>query len=229
MNDLVDDLTKIPLSGDDLIEITTKLGRNKNEIGWITYSSLNDISNIQQLFPAPVRCVFILIQPEGSTIGHWILLAKNPTGLFYYDPYGLSVEEDAMIAKNNRLPQLLKNINVDVNSTQHQKFGKDSKGNVINTCGRFTAARCFFSQLSNKEYNQKIIQPLLRNKHVDDADTFINLLTGFLSDSDKVVKTFITREKDPLDIPIEAKSKFGGSRLPHVRHLNRSRGGILFG
>ncbi len=228
MQDLVDDLTKIPLSGDDLIEITTKLGRDKNEIGWITYSSLNDISSISQIFPSPVRCVFILIQPEGQSVGHWVLLAKGKTGLFYYDPYGLSIEEDAGIAKNNRLVALLKNLNVDVNSVQHQKFGKDAKGDVINTCGRFTATRCFFSQLSNKEYDQKIIQPLLRNKHVDDADTFINLLTGFLSDSDKVVKTFITSEKDPLDIPIEAKAKIGGSSLPHVRHLNRSRGGILF-
>lgn len=228
MDDLVDDLTKIPLSGDDLIEITAKLGRNKNEIGWITYSSLNNISNIHQLFQDGVKCVFILIQPEGSNIGHWVLLAKHGTRIIYYDPYGLSVEEDAAIAKNNRLPMLLKNLNVDVNNIQHQKFGKDAKGDVINTCGRHTAARCFFSQLSNKEYNQKIIQPLIRNKHVDNTDTFINLLTGFLSDSDKVVKTFITDARDPLDIPIAAKERIGGSSLPHTRELLKSRGGILF-
>ncbi len=233
MNDLVEDLTKIPLSGDDLIEIACKLGTDKNAIGWITYSTLNNISNIDVLFNNGVKCVFILIQPEGQNIGHWVLLAKNDHGLIYYDPYGLSVEKDASIAMNDRLPMLLKNLDVDVNSIQHQKFGTDSQGDEINTCGRFTATRCFFSWMTNKEYDQKIIQPLLRNNHVDDADTFINLLTGFLSDSDKVVETFLRRSKamskNIVGESTPAKSKLNKSDLPHVRHLHRSRGGVVFG
>lgn len=230
MDDLVDDLTRIPLTGDDLIEIASKLGAKKEQMGWITYSKLDDISNINQLFENGVICVYILIQPEGQSIGHWVLLAKNKHGLLYYDPYGLSESEDAAIAMNDRLPKLLKNMQVDVNDVQHQKFGTDAKGDVINTCGRFTATRCFFSWMTNKEYDQKIIQPLIRNKHVDDADTFINLLTGFLSDSDMVVETFLMQKgKDPLDIPIEAREKFVGSSLPHIRELHKSRGGILFG
>ncbi len=229
MQDLNDDLTRIPLSGKDLIEIVTKLGGKKSEIGWITYSELNNVSNINQLFDQPIKCIFILIQPEGESVGHWILLAKNSHGLVYYDPYALTVEIDASIAMNNRLPKLLNNLKVDVNKHKHQQFGKDKHGDVINTCGRHTAVRCFFYWMTNDEYNKKIIQPLIRNGEVNDGDTIVNLLTGFLSDSDMVVETFLMdKGKDPLDIPIPGKERFGGSRLPHVRTLLRSRGGILF-
>ena len=193
MDDLIDDLTQIPLSGDDLIDIATKLGKERSTMAWITYSSLNDISSIDELFKnGQIDSVFILIQPEGENIGHWVTLGSNEYGIFYYDPYGIDIEQDAKIAQSNRLLDLLMSTSdlVDVNKFMHQKFGTND-GHVINTCGRHDSVRAFFSYMTNEEYNQKIIMPLIIRKKVKNPDIVVNLLTAFLSDSDKVVEQFL--------------------------------------
>lgn len=189
MNDLIDDLTKIPLSGNDLIDIASKLGKDKDTMAWITYSKLDDISSIDELFKDSIDSVFILIQPEGENIGHWVTLGNNESGIFYYDPYAISIMEDSQIAQSDRLIVLLMGHIVDVNKHMHQKFGTDN-GSEINTCGRHDAVRAFFSYMTNDEYNKKIIMPLIDRKEVKNADIVVNLLTAFLSDSDDVVNKF---------------------------------------
>ena len=78
MDDLIDDLTKIPLSGDDLIDITTKLGKDKSKLAWITYDSLTEVNSIMELFKdGQIESVFILIQPPGQPIGHWVTLGHH--------------------------------------------------------------------------------------------------------------------------------------------------------
>lgn len=234
MDDLVKDLTKIPLSGDDLIEIAKKLGKQKEHMGWITYDSLNQINNISELFQGEINSVFLLIQPPNQNIGHWVTLGMNKNGIFYYDPYGLTIEQDIEITKSSsKLIQLLMGHDVDINKFKHQKFGTD-EGAEINTCGRHDSLRAFFFMLSNQEYNDKIIMPLIKNGDVKNGDVIANLLTGFLSDSDKVVKTFITRpsgepEKDPPELGGPG-TPFGRglfTLLPKVRFDHRSVGGIL--
>ena len=191
MDDLIDDLTKIPLSGDDLIDIAVKLGKERSTMAWITYTSLNDVGSINDLFKdGQIDSIFILIQPEGQTIGHWVTLGSNEYGIFYYDPYGIDIEQDAQIAKSDRLIVLLMGHMVDVNKFMHQKFGTDN-GSEINTCGRHDAVRAFFSWMTNAEYNEKIIMPLIIRKQVKDPDIVVNLLTAFLSSSDKVIEQFL--------------------------------------
>jgi len=192
MDDLLDDLTQIPLSGTDLIDISAALGSNKERLGWITYDSLANVNSIDELFKGgDIDAVFILIQPPNEMIGHWITLGNNQEGLFYYDPYGLSIEEDIEITKaNDRLLQLLMGHMIDVSAFKHQKFGTDM-GKEINTCGRHDAVRAFFFWMTNKEYNDKIIAPPVARKQVDGPDTIVNLLTAFLSKSDDVVEKFL--------------------------------------
>lgn len=192
MDDLNDDLTKIPLSGDDLIDITTKLGKDRNEMAWITYDGLHMFNSIEEVFNNnKIDTLFILMQPPGEPVGHWITLGLNSEGgIYYYDPYGLSIEEDIKITKSDDiLLQFLQGRMVDVNTFAHQKLGTDN-GSEINTCGRHDCSRAFFGHLTNKEYNDRVIQPLISSKKVNDADTIVNLLTAFLSNSDKVVEKF---------------------------------------
>ena len=200
MDDLIDDLTKIPLSGDDLISISNKLGKPKNEMAWITYSKLNDLSytsegnSLNDLFRGKINSVFILIQPEGQNIGHWVTLINNKKhGLQYYDPYAISIRDDAKIAQSDVLIKLLMNHKVDMNKHEHQKFGKN-KGDEINTCGRHDSVRAFFSYLNNDEYNDKIIMQLIERKEVKNPDIVVNLLTAFLSDSDNVIEQFFMKD-----------------------------------
>lgn len=194
MDDLVDDLTKIPLSGPDMIQISSSLGADKDKMAWITYDSLQSIESINQLFKnGNIQSVFILFTPPMTNIGHWVVLGNNRQGLFFMDPYGLSIEEDIRITKSNdKLLQLLQGHNVDVNTFMYQKFGTDN-GSEINTCGRWAAIRAFMWWATNREF-QDIITPVLNKKQVKDLDVFANLLTAFLSQSDKVVETFLMKK-----------------------------------
>ena len=239
MEDLVKNLTRIPLDGNDLIEIATKLGKNKDHMGWITYDSLDQINNISELFKGEINSIFLLIQPPMTNIGHWVTLGSNKNGLFYYDPYGLTPEQDIEITKSSsKLIQLLMGHTVDVNKYKHQLFGTDM-GTEVNTCGRHDAMRAFFYMLSNKEYNDKIIMPLIKSGDVKNGDVVANLLTGFLSDSDKVVKMFITKNgSSPSRQEEQVPPELGGpgtpfgrglfSLLPKIRGDHKSVGGVLF-
>lgn len=193
MDNLNDDLTKIPLSGDDLIEISVKLGRNRDELGWTTYDGLHMFDSLQDLF-SNIDTLFILMQPPGEPVGHWVTLAlanNQSGGLWFFDPYGFSIENDIKITKSDDiLLEFLRGRVVDVNTFQHQKLGTDG-GTDINTCGRHDAVRALFNHLSNSDYNSRVIMPLIDKKVVDNADTIVNLLTAFLSNSDKVVQKFL--------------------------------------
>ena len=62
MEDLVDDLTKIPLSGEDMIEICSALGADKSKLAWITYNALQSVESVNQLFKnGEINSVFISI------------------------------------------------------------------------------------------------------------------------------------------------------------------------
>ncbi len=194
MEDIVDDLTKIPLSGDDLIDIASSLGADKSKLAWITYNSLQSVDNINQLFKnGAINSIFILFTPPNTNIGHWIILGNNRSGLFFMDPYGLSIEEDIKITMaDDKLLQLLMGHNVDVNSFQYQKFGTDM-GSEVNTCGRWAAIRAFMFWATNQQFRD-IIEPVVKRKQVNSFDTFANLLTAFLSQSDRVVETFLMKK-----------------------------------
>ncbi len=195
MEDLIDDLTKIPLSGADMIMISSSLGADASKIAWITYDSLQNIGSINELFKeGAINSVFILFTPPNTNVGHWVVLGNNESGLFFMDPYGFSIQEDIKITmSNDKLLQLTEGHNVDVNRFRYQKLGTDM-GSEVNTCGRWAAIRAFMFWATNDEF-EKIITPVVRRKQVNDFDTFANLLTAFLSQSDKVVETFLMGKK----------------------------------
>lgn len=189
MDNLNSDLTQIPLSGEDLIEICMKLSKPKNQMAWITYDGLQDVNSLDDLFVGETNSVFILLTPPNEQIGHWITLGKNQHGYFYFDPYGFSIEEDLKIVRaNDRLLMLLQGLLIDVNTFKHQELGNSME--TDNTCGRHDCVRAFFYHLTNRQYNDLVIRPLIDNKLVNNADTIVNLLTAFLSKSDQVVAKY---------------------------------------
>ncbi len=194
MDDLIDDLTKIPLSGEDMIEICTALGADKDKLAWITYDALQNIGSIDQLFKnGEINSVFILFTPPNTQVGHWIVLGNNESGLFYFDPYGFTIQEDTKITmSNDKLLRLTEGHNVDVNRFRYQKLGTDM-GSEVNTCGRWTAIRAFMFWATNQQF-QNIITPIINRKQVKDLDVFANLITAFLSQSDKVVEQFLMKK-----------------------------------
>ena len=206
MDTLVLEIEKIPLSGQDLVDQSVKMG-NPN-VRWMFYDDLSKFRHIDEVFMLnrqtgwhKYNTVYLLLEIRNhsqSTVGHWIALiidSEKNFALSYYDPYALTIEQDLMVTgEKDLLTNLLSGMYVDVNSFQHQKFK-----NEVQVCGRHTVVRGLFHFYTNKQYNDVVIAPLIKTRQVCDADTLVSLLTAFLSKSDEVVRMFFKKKASSLD------------------------------
>lgn len=227
--DLVILLEDIPLSGDDLLEISEKMGNP--DVGWVLYDDLQKINDLDEL-PKIARAkleregdtlntVFVLLQIKHTdgiqSVGHWVTLSKSGDTIIYYDPYGLSISQDLIVTgEPDLLSRLLKGKKVDVNSFKHQNIKHET-----NVCGRHCCLRSIFHFLSNKDYNDDIIRPMIDNKEVKDSDVMISLITGLLSKSDEIVKKILTERITP--------TLTDETRITRVRDSFRGLGGSVLG
>ena len=227
MDNLINNIESIPLSGPDLQMMSFKLGNKKTK--WIPYSQLSQYSNIESLFGVDrstgehkFNTVFILLQilNEGDKpqIGHWVSLSFDGSNVLnYYDPYGLSVEEDISVTgESNLLPKLLSGYSLDINTHQHQSLRQNQ-----NECGRHTVVRSIFHFMNNNQYNS-VVMSLIKSKQVSNPDVLVSLLTAFLSKSDEVVKIFF-KQKAGMDASSTSNSSSTAGRIRMPR-IPRSRG-----
>ena len=170
---IIYDAEDIDLTGDDIFRITD----GKCEI--MKYEDLKNYDDIDSVL-GHYGAVVILYQTK-ENFGHWVcLFKKNDTTLEFFDPYGLSVDEELEISPkfNMRLhngvltPHLSSLINKSgyrliTNKTQIQKFLKHTE-----TCGRHVSLRI---RLRNIELG-KYIRLLTKNEHYD-ADFWVSALT----------------------------------------------------
>lgn len=195
--DVVARLEAIPLSGQDLVDMSNSMGNDM--VMAIDFAELaplvrnkSGLAALNTLFSGRTRAVFVLYQilnKNGQSdrskvaVGHWVCLLKTKRGVSYYDPYGLSISQDIHITNEpNFYIRLFQGVRVDQNRTRHQKF-RDQ----VNTCGRHCVSRALFWFLSNNEYHQRVIRPLLRDRVVSDPDAYVSILTAFLDKSDRVL------------------------------------------
>lgn len=192
MQNLVTQLEGVPLTGEDLVMMATKMG-NAN-VKFYLYAELENIRSVEQLL-GDSNTAFILFDIRSEQgidpVGHWANVMKNDHGIIYYDPYGLSLGQDLEITGEPAyLNNILSGMSVDMNAFRDQKF-KDE----LNTCGRHCAVRSVFWFLTNPEYQSEVIAPLRKGMFVRDPDVFVSLMTAFLDDSDKAVKAFFVNPK----------------------------------
>ncbi len=225
--DIVIKLESIPLTGMDLIQISSKMG-NSN-VDWILYDDLANVKSLDELFSGDnnrqrLNSIFVLLQIRNSngieSVGHWICLidqiSESGETIIYYDPYGLSINEDLVITKEpDLLSRLLKGKKVDISHFRHQNIKNETQ-----VCGRHCCLRAIFHFLSNKDYNDDIMMPPIKNKEVKDADIMISLITGLLSKSDEVVKKIVSERIIP-----EKKQ----TRITRDRDRFKGLGGSAFG
>jgi hypothetical protein len=159
------------LSDADILRITD----NKTNI--IVYSQLEDINSIDEIL-TDFGCCVILYQLESNS-GHWISLIRKKNTLEFFDPYGMSIDEELKYSKFNlrrhegvltpHLTHLIKksNYRLTINSVKLQQFKEH-----VNTCGRFCALRIRFRDVSLKRF----IELFTENKCYD-ADWFASAMT----------------------------------------------------
>ena len=185
MESLISDLEEIPLSGCDLVSMASKLG-NPHTRYIDEYDTLKNVKSLDELF-VDVNTVFILLdifseREPMAHIGHWVALCLGDRAIQFFDPYGNSLEKDLeLTGEEPYLQKLLYGYKVDENKYKLQKFNDDT-----NTCGRHTVARALFHFLSNDEYYDRVIEPMIKKRLVKNPDVFVSLLTAFLGcESDK--------------------------------------------
>jgi len=197
-SDFIEQLEEIPLDGNDLITMSTKLGNPKCK--WMVYDDLARMNTIEALFEEGNNTMYILLQiqsEDGNQIGHWISIIKydtkagNTSGFEYghYDPYGFTIDEELSFTHAKPLlTNLLTGVRFEENRVRHQQF--TNRTTSINTCGRHTVSRSVFYYLTNKDYNNLIIKPVLSKNDVRNPDVMVAVLTGFLPPNDDPVRAF---------------------------------------
>lgn len=187
-SDILLNIESIALDGNDLKTIAGKMGQPNTE--WILYDDLKKVTKIEDLFMGNVNAIYVLLEivnPPQNPVGHWItlILDRNTSTLIHYDSYGFNVDQETSITGQDKgvLLNLVRNsgLKLDINKSAHQS--NDERANV-NTCGRFCAVRAIFFRLSNKEFNDLIIQPPIKDKLVSDPDILVSALTGWLVEVD---------------------------------------------
>ena len=195
---LTTEIEKIPLSGDDLIDIAKCIGTSR--VKWMLYDDLKDIKNVQQLFGENIDAIYILLliknqEDNVSSVGHWVtfLFHRERREYYWYDPYGLRIAKELDITQEpDFIIKITKGINIHENIIQHQKFSSE-----INTCGRHCVLRSVFYHLNNKEYNSQLINPMVPIP-IREADSLVALMTGLASKSDRTLINFFNK-KSKLD------------------------------
>jgi hypothetical protein len=159
------------LSDNDILRITD----NKTKI--FLYSDLEQFDNIDQILE-PYGCCVILYQLE-ENMGHWVCLIKNNNTLEFFDPYGLSIDEELKYSEFNlrrhrgvKTPHLTALINKSnykliTNTSKLQNFKEH-----VNTCGRWVSMRIRFKDVSLKRF----IELFTKNKCYD-GDWFVSAMT----------------------------------------------------
>lgn len=196
-DNLINELEKIPLSFEDLYEIYNKLSNVKDKIRVMLYDDLEKIKTINELFNNGgewyVGCILLLtLHNSGSSVGHYIALVNHydKKKIYYYDSYGLSIEQDLGLAHEHRfIYRLLAGQNVQINPYRHQKFI-----NNVNDCGRMCCLRLLFYHLDNIQYHNLVFKPIKSRYHIDE-DAIVSLITGLLSKSDDVLIKFFNKDK----------------------------------
>lgn len=191
MDNLVEKIEEMPLSGEDLIEIANDF--DIKDVKWMLYDDLKNYKDARDLFK-DVHVIYILMQihsDDGNGVGHWVTLIYHEDRdiYYYFDPYGLSIAEDLRIThEENYIINIMSQIPYQENLIQHQKFRDETA-----TCGRWCVFRSIFRHLDNNEFDHLVVRPALR--YVKDGDTLVGLVTGLINQTDRVLITFFNKKE----------------------------------
>ena len=160
------------LSSDDVMNITD------NKYKFILYHDLEKYNNIDDVL-GQNKGVILLFQNENHDSGHWVTLWLDGDTLYFWDSYGLRMDEELKYADYNRrihngvpvphLTHLVEQSNYKVvsNTYRYQKFKTH-----INTCGRWVATR-----LKMRDTNEEDFKKLFTKNKYYDGDFWITIAT----------------------------------------------------
>ena len=166
MDRIIDEIEKVDLTGEDLINIC------EGKVEVIPYHELVEYDSIEKLLDK--YGAVILLYETKKNFGHYTALLYDMNGdLEFFDSYGLKPDEELNYATYDDTPylsNLLKKYNkkYSVNTVKLQKFVRD-----INTCGRWTTTRIRLRE----KYTLRQFQELFTKNKYYNGDFFVSALT----------------------------------------------------
>ena len=172
IDNIVKNSEKYSLSDKEILNLTD------NQCKVISYQDLENFENIDQVLE-PYGATVILYQ-EKKTYGHYTVLIKHSNTLLeIFDSLGLGLDKELEFSEYNKqrhggvaVPHLTNLIEaskykIEANLVQLQNDSKD-----INTCGKYSAIRIKFRDLSLKHFVK-----MLKNSKIMDSDMWVSALT----------------------------------------------------
>lgn len=172
---LLDKLRGYALGDDDIEKILGK------DIFIFTYPYLDDVDSIDKVFDSQGRSIMLFLTENEST-GHWIAMIKRGDTIEYFDPYGGAPDTDMkwlsyrtrqkLDEVEPKLTEMLRNSGYKV---EYNLYPFQASKDHINTCGRWSAMRLYFKDLSLKQFYDMIKKECKKRKL--SQDEFISLLS----------------------------------------------------
>lgn len=171
LSSLIKHAETIPISDSDILLINpnTKI---------IIYNELEEIykrgGNIMEIFDEDNTAV--LFYDLGSDIGHWVSIIYHPHTdiIYFHNSYAFPPDFEIKLKTHNDtyLSKLLASSGkrIDISNKRLQLLKAD-----IATCGRHSALRTLFKNLTNQEYNN-LITNIPKNTHSDELVALLSLI-----------------------------------------------------
>jgi hypothetical protein len=148
LQDIIDSAEAVDLTTEMVVDICN------GQVNIFIYHELADISNIAELFKDDYPCI-LLYELQAKNVGHWVCLTKKDNEISYFDSYGYPVDWALRLSKLNQMPYLTKLLQKAIQEGVHLEQNTSRLqilDGAVNTCGRWSAIRAVFHQLSNQKF-----------------------------------------------------------------------------
>ena len=163
LNSIVTRAVKLPFDDSTIRSIC------KDKVTILLYSDLANVKDIAYILRNNPIC--LLYQTDGKYSGHWVSIVMLDNVIYYFDPYGMGIDYYPNTTTNEHYlsDHLIRSgLPLVTNYVDLQAKKKD-----INTCGRFSALRCYFSNLTNSQF----INMLNEKVALSSPDNIVTMLT----------------------------------------------------
>ena len=148
-------------------------------VNFVSYIKIKDMT-LQEILGRNNIAIILYLTERHS--GHYTTLIKNGNQLYYFNPYGLDVDDDLNIVENNKRTSLGENIPYllikirdsglpcDYNHIRLQKLSPE-----IETCGYWAIGRSLNRNLSNDEFVDEILEAS-KSRNMSPDEFIVNLV-----------------------------------------------------
>lgn len=144
----------------------------------LIYSDLADYDDIDEALGEHLA-IFLLYESRPD-FGHWVCCFRNGNEIEFFDPYGIFpdeelkwISEDFRKVSGQKYPHLSYLLSESPYKLTYNNFKFQKQGSGINTCGRWSALRLVFRDLTLKRFKH-----LFYERHDDlSPDDIVSILT----------------------------------------------------